>query len=284
MGLDVTIVGAGLAGAIAARVMREKHNVTIIERFSGGHEVGAAINLGPTAVKIIDNLGFDRKRAGSVVANSVRSLDKAGKLLQTNDMTKFACISQADWLFQHRADLWSEFVRLATAPSATLGISGQPAKVLWGSEVVSVDVESGDVVLADGGKIGSDLIIGADGIRSVVRPLVVGQADFASARSSGSSAFRFTLTAEQVRAVHGDIDLLDSSTPAKLDIYLALDQTNRSIVMYPARSFEVVNFVCIVSDNIIGRETEESWSAEGSRADLLRCFDDFCPYVKDLLR
>ena len=48
--LNVTIVGGGISGLVVAQVLREKHNVTIIERYAGNHEFGAAITLGPTAV------------------------------------------------------------------------------------------------------------------------------------------------------------------------------------------------------------------------------------------
>jgi len=46
--LNVTIIGGILSGLAAARAMRERHKVNVIERWEGGHEVGAALNMGPT--------------------------------------------------------------------------------------------------------------------------------------------------------------------------------------------------------------------------------------------
>lgn len=65
---------------------------------------------------------------------------------QTNYAERYG----ADWLFHHRTDLRSEFLRLATAESESSGIPGRPAHVHWGKEIVSVDVEAGNIVLASG--------------------------------------------------------------------------------------------------------------------------------------
>lgn len=158
--LKVTIIGAGLAGSICGRVLREHHDVTILERFSGGHEVGAAINLSPAATRIVQSLGFDMKRAGSIEVGATRAFNKQGIMVQERDVSDTQSVYGAPWIFQHRADLWSEFLLLASAPSKDLGIEGIPANVIWGAEVTNVNVETGDVTLGDGRVIGSDLVIG----------------------------------------------------------------------------------------------------------------------------
>jgi salicylate hydroxylase len=158
--LKVTIVGAGLAGLLAARVLREKHAVTLVEKFEGGHEVGAAINLGPNGVKIAQELGFDKARCRSIACGMARTMDRDGNVLMEESMGFLREQYGAEWLFQHRGDLWNEFLRLATCPSDTLKIQGWPAKMLWGTRVTGVDVQTGDVFLDNGGKLESDLVIG----------------------------------------------------------------------------------------------------------------------------
>ena len=71
----------------------------------------------------------------------------------------------ADWLMFHRADLWEEMLRLATGEKVGVlkekgDVVGKPAEVRFGVEVIGVDVVSGDVKLASGEVVKSDLVIG----------------------------------------------------------------------------------------------------------------------------
>jgi salicylate hydroxylase len=64
------------------------------------------------------------------------------------------------WQSNNRANLRDEFLRLATAPSAELGVEGQPAKIVFDAEVASVDPNMGKVTLRNGDVYESDLVIG----------------------------------------------------------------------------------------------------------------------------
>lgn len=144
---------------LAARLVRENYSVTVLERTTEAIETGAAINIGPNAVKILLQLGFGPKRAGSIAVGTTRTWNKDGKKVQdTNADFEKEC--GAPWYFQHRADLRDEFLRLVSAPSAELEIKGQPGTIRYGEKVVNVDVDSGFVTLAIGEKIESDHVVG----------------------------------------------------------------------------------------------------------------------------
>lgn len=155
--LNIAVVGGGLAGALSARVLREKHDVTIYERSKSASEVGAAINIEPNGVKILETLGFDRSKVGSLAVGRTKTWNKEGKVMLDNPLH---CQKEygADWLFNNRADLRNEFLRLATAEDSSL--PGKPSKLHFGAEVTDVDVDTGKLLLADGEEVQADLIIG----------------------------------------------------------------------------------------------------------------------------
>ncbi|KAJ4234621.1 hypothetical protein NW759_001615 [Fusarium solani] len=282
--LNVAIVGAGLAGLLAARVLREKHNIKVYERASVPAEVGAAINIGPNGVRILDTLGFDRLNAGSQSVGATKIFTREGKLT-LDEKHNYAEKYGADWLFQHRADLRNEFLRLATQETAISGIPGKPAQIFWDQRVVNISPEQGWITLDSGEKIHADLVIAADGIKSIIRPHIVGDAAFQTARPSGLSAFRFTLEVDEIKQSLNEIpQILQPDQPTCLSMVYSFDDTMRSVVMYPCRNFQILNFVCIVPDSSLKEETTESWTASGDREELLSLFSDFPVWVQDYLR
>jgi salicylate hydroxylase len=77
--------------------------------------------------------------------------------------------------------------------------------------------------------------------------------------------------------------VIDPTKPGALEIHLSMDGSTRSVIMYPCREYELLNVGCITPDAVLQTATTESWSAEGSKEDLLRCFSDFSPSVLKVL-
>jgi salicylate hydroxylase len=53
-----------------------------------------------------------------------------------------------------------KFLRLATAPSRDIGLTGGPARIRYVAKIVNVDVEEGIAFLDTGEEVKSDLVIG----------------------------------------------------------------------------------------------------------------------------
>lgn len=119
----------------------------------------------------------------------------------------------------------------------------------------------------------------------MVRPYVVGDAAFQTARPSGLSAFRFTLELDDIKLALKELpDILQADQPTCLSMVYSFDSTMRSVVMYPCRNFELLNFVCIVPDSSLKEKTTESWTASGDKEELMSLFSDFPSWVHDYFR
>ncbi|KAJ5304018.1 uncharacterized protein N7443_003678 [Penicillium atrosanguineum] len=286
-GLEVAIIGGGLAGALTARVLREAHRVTIYERAKDAGEVGAALAIGPTGVRILESLGFDQERAGSIPTGLIKLYDHKGNLGHEQYLDTTEAYG-AEHLAYHRSDLRNEFLRLATADSEQLGINGCPAKIVWGCEVTAVDAEAGTLILSTGEKIHADLIVAADGIKSVARPVVVGDAAFSTTKASGISAFRFLIETQEIQDKMGHLPKIFKPLPGHkycLTMLFSTDGSKRGMVIYPCRNFELVNFLCFVTDDKLKVNSTRSWSAPGDREEMVSLFsDDFPDWAVDHLR
>jgi salicylate hydroxylase len=158
--LRVIIIGSGLAGLTAARILREHHHVTVYERGDQTAATGGqGISISPNAVKILERIGYDREKAGAVPIYGYRSYDKEGNVKKDHEVdlkTRYG----ADQLTQKRSDFRDELMRLATAPSVELEIKGNPAHIVYDTKVVDLDAEEGRITLGDGTTAEADVVIG----------------------------------------------------------------------------------------------------------------------------
>ena len=157
--LKVIIIASGLAGLTAARILREHHHVTVYERGDVATVTGGqGIIIAPNGVKILESVGYDRDRAGAVPIYGIRTYDKVGNVKEDVDMNLKSQFG-ADCLAQKRSDFRDELMRLVITPSASLGIQGEPAKVVFNTAVIGLDPEEGVVMLSDGSTVTADAVI-----------------------------------------------------------------------------------------------------------------------------
>ncbi|KAL2062874.1 hypothetical protein VTL71DRAFT_5946 [Oculimacula yallundae] len=180
--LNVIVVGAGIAGLSAAIVMsRAGHNVTVFEKSPFKHEAGFMIVMGWNATRVLESFDFDFSKARSVDSYFVsytwaspnittlltrlwiETFDGVTLEKKPSISTKTDNILRSQTRTFYRPDLHTELKRLAMNNPG-----GTPATLLLG-EVTRVDIEDGTVYLADGTSHSANLIIGADGERSVVK-------------------------------------------------------------------------------------------------------------------
>jgi salicylate hydroxylase len=140
--------------------------------------------------------------------------------------------------------------------------------VRLGARCTGVTLHSGGARLsfADGSTAGADIVIGADGMHSVVRAAITGPS---RPRDAGMCAFRALVPAEQAPPV---------ARRAAQTVWLG---PGRHLVHYPIRRRRMVNLVAFAP---AGEHIEESWSATATVQEFLAEFASWDSQVTDLIR
>lgn len=197
--LNVVIAGAGLGGMAAAIALRRAgHKVTMIEKAPALGVVGAGIQMGPNASRLLQAWGVvDRFSGKGVKAEAaLRRRWNTGEILGEQPMGERLekAIGAAYWCL-HRADLHDALVATATDPAGF----GTPVRIRLGLEVAGVDAlgpEQASLKLSDGEIVSGDVVIGADGIRSNIRASIWGQVP---TRWSGRIVYRHIIDVTEAR-------------------------------------------------------------------------------------
>jgi len=258
--LTIAIVGAGMGGlATAAALRRVGIEVTVYEQAAQFARIGAGIQIGCNAMKVLRELGLEpRLRAQSFYPRSWNNRDwqtgevKFDMIFGESAERKFG----APYLLAHRGDL---HLALASA------VPGERVKL--GYKLAGLD-ETGDGVrlgFANGATAVADAVIGADGVHSLVREILFGAS---SVNFTGRIAYRTTYPAA----------LLDGQ---KIDDCTKWWGEDRHIVIYyvkPDRSE-----VYFVTSQPEPDFRIESWSAKGDVKELRAAFEGFDRQVTNVL-
>jgi 2-polyprenyl-6-methoxyphenol hydroxylase-like FAD-dependent oxidoreductase len=154
----VIVVGGGIAGLSAAIALRRTgHEVVVLERSPRIDPVGAGITLFGNAMRALDRLGV----GGAVAARGAAATRSAILTWEGRELTRVPLDLLEGTVAVHRADLQAELA--AAAGEVRLGV-----------EVTAVEQGEDGVVArgADGREERGDLLVGADGLSSVVRRAV----------------------------------------------------------------------------------------------------------------
>jgi salicylate hydroxylase len=249
------IVGGGIGGLTAAIALRQTGwSVQVIERADQFGEVGAGVQLGPNATRVLKRLGLGEKLDEVAVApEAVRFLRWADDAVLTEwRMAELLGRFGAPYYTVYRPDLIE--ILAAAQPSEDM---------MLGTEVTDVGATPSGVAVstADGTRLEADLVLGCDGIHSTVRSRAVGDVP---ARFSGMCAYRAVVPSDGVEQVVRN--------------WLG---PHRHLVAYPVgRRGRYLNLVCV--DTASDWRTE-SWTAPGDPDELRNAFKGWSPELTSLL-
>jgi salicylate hydroxylase len=277
---QIVIVGGGIAGMAAAIALRRPgRRITILEQSRLITEIGATISLQPNATRILQHswgLSDVLESAAGMVDCSFRIYNTDGRKVNEIPLPNHDKYG-ADRIMWHRQDLHMYLKSKATTKDGP----GAPAILRASSRVIECDPRAGLITLEDGEKLGADLIIGADGIHSSLRSVVLGKK--VTAKPTGISAYRFMLPSsvlkEQASEFYDHISPHDPCT----SMIMAHDCR---LIMGPARGGDLYSVVGLVPDERMNEDpdTAQSWVNAGDPEKMLATFDEFPPWTKDMLK
>jgi 6-hydroxynicotinate 3-monooxygenase len=259
--LSVAVVGAGMGGlATAAALHRAGIGVNVYEQASKFTRLGAGIQIGCNAMKVLRGLGLEPlMRASAFYPRSWNNRE-----YDTGDV-RFDMIFgesaeqryDAPYLLGHRGDLHSALA--GAVPDEMIHLDHR---------VVGIDQRpdrSVKLTFANGKSVEADAVVASDGVHSFVKEQLFGKDE---PNFTGRIAYRTVFPAALLNGYEID-DCTKWWGP------------DRHIVIYyvkPDRSE-----VYFVTSQPEPGFTVESWSAMGDVKELRKAFEDFHPQVRHVL-
>lgn len=258
--LRIAVVGGGLGGLATARALSERgFRCDVFERAGILTEIGAGINVSPQATRALIALGLGEQAiARANVSKGIFTRDMhTGEEIAYMDMRGAEEKYGAPFLTFHRADL----IELLSA-------SLDPATIHLKHTLSGLEENGDEVVLrfANGVTHAADIVIGADGVHSVVRQAIYGDQ---KPTYTGQMVWRAMVDGRDVPA-----DLLDPSG------HIRWVGPGRHFFGYYLRGREVIN---IVTQEDTDEWVGESWNAAGDVDDMKASFPDPEPRLATLL-
>ncbi len=259
----IAVVGAGMGGlAFAAAMRNSKHEVTVYEQAPELEELGAGISLWANGTRLFEEMGIaDRMAEESCETEAAYFRNEDGSV------AALQLLARENWYRKAYGHPYYGALR-TDLQAAMLEVTGRD-NIRLGKQLSRIDDSGSEATLhwADGTVDTADLVVGADGIKSVVRHAVDG-----SARPifTGNSAFRGLAKTSELDLVPEPRSFTDWMGDGKHVLNLPVGQ-----------DFEYTTIVVFMD----GPEKWEhdAWRIACNPAEILDQFKGWAPAVTQLL-
>ncbi len=260
--LRIGITGAGIGGLAAAVLLkRAGHEVTVYEQAARFARVGAGIQMAPNAVKVLRLLGVGDRLART----AFQSEHALSRTWDTGEITSKLPLGReverkfgAPYLFLHRADLHAAID--SVVPTGIVRLDTKLAGLEQNGREVTLS-------FADGSRVHADAVIGADGVHSLVREIILGPE---KPRFTGRVAYRATYPAARLKS---------AITPVRTKWW---GPDRHMVIYFVTAARDEIYFVTSVPERA-DWITPESWSAKGDLAELKAAYAGFHAEVQAVI-
>jgi len=259
--LHISIAGAGVAGlASAIAVSQHGHSVTVFEQAARLETIGAGLQLGPNAVRVLEGLGvWDALEAQCFAPARIRICDAiSGRQLSALELgDSFTRRFGSPYRVAHRADLIGALAQTASCNSNITIVKDCRITGLQPGKPTGLKTLSGEIHE-------SDLVIAADGIRSALRAHIAAGSE---PRQSGETLYR---------ALAPTSDLPDALDRDAVYLWLA---PGAHVVHYLVSGGRQLNIVASIEQPA----DQTGWNNIASRNDVLGALPGVTSALHELL-
>jgi salicylate hydroxylase len=253
----VAIIGGGIGGLFAANALiAHGIRVSVHEQAPALGEIGAGVFVTPNSVRHLERVGL-----GPAVEQWGARVGPGSSYFRV-DGTRIAAVQVTD------ANGWNACFGMHRADFIELLASKLPAGIVHTGHRATGFEQDGDVArvrFANGEAVEADVVVGADGIHSELRPFV-----FPPSKPvfHGTISYRGLIPLERLPGW-------------PMDRWEMWAGPSKHFLVFPVRHGTMVNYVGFMPTD---EEMKESWSAPGNPAVLRREFEGWDPRIGEVLK
>lgn len=190
--VEIAVIGAGLGGAAAAALLAGAgFSVHTFEQAPVFTRLGAGIHIGPNVMKIFRRIGIEKK---------LESIGSHPDFWFSRDGNTGDYLSRIPLGDYGRREYGASYITIHRGDMHAVQIDALPQdRVHFGHKLIAIEERESDVLLTfeNGRKIAAGLVVGADGINSMIREMLLGPE---KPRFSGWVGHRALVNMDKLRA------------------------------------------------------------------------------------
>lgn len=261
-GPKVAVVGGGIGGLVLALALRQRGiNFEVYEQAEELREIGAAVGLSANGTRELRRLGLRAQVESVSVVPSALVIRRweTGEIIVDHPIGRdgvYEATFGAPWYGAHRVALLEALADRLAGDGLNLG-----------RRCVAVEERRGGAELhfADGASAAADVVVGADGVHSMIRPHVTGEV---RGRFSGTVGYRGLVAVDEMPSLPDATPLQFWAGPGRHLLHYAID------------GGRTINFLAVVR---VPEWRNEAWVEECAVSDAVDAFAGWHPAVTEMV-